>query len=62
MISDSPRVELFWPQIGKGGFEGRMILKRAARVSVEKREGEGRSVTGQLNRGELRSTGLPVSS
>ena len=41
MISDSPRVELFWPQIGKGGFEGRMILKRAARVSVEKREGKG---------------------
>ena len=60
MISDSPRVELFWPQIGKAGFGGRMILKRAARVSVEKREGRG--VTGQLNRGELRSTGLPVSS
>ena len=40
-----------------------MILKRAARVSVEKREaGGGRGVTGQLNRGELRSTGLPVSS
>ena len=41
MISDSLRVELFWPQIGKAGFGGRMILKRAARVSVEKREGKG---------------------
>ena len=34
-------LSFFWPQIGKAGFGGRMILKRAARVSVEKREGEG---------------------
>lgn len=35
-----------------------MLLKRAARVSVEKRgrEGGSRGVTGELNRGELRST------